>query len=433
MTAKLVKTEAVVEGRTEVRWTVVEDDDTPEIDDGSATHPIGDPTPRITARARTTGTARFTVDVALPGLLEAAVLRSPHANAKVTSLDLDAARAVPGVRCVLGPGDGPDNGDSPLSNAPDFAGGAIAAVAADSADAADAALEALAPQFEVLGFVSGIDEAFEKQDFLIDPTEHVRGDTAAALAAAEVTVEAEYLAPAQLHNSMEPHAAVADWREDGLTLWSSTQAIYDARATVAEAFGLDPERVRVICEFMGGGFGSKFGVGPAGDPRGRALAPHAPPGAAREQPPGGEHRGGVPDAGADAVHDRRVARRAPPGGRGVRGHRDGHRRLGLPGPRAGEVGLRLPQPAPDGRARPPEPRPVGRLPRTRSHGGHVRLRAGARRAGREGRHRPARAAAPEPLRERPGERQALHVEAPARVLRPGGRAGRLGGARRAPR
>ena len=176
MTAKLVKTEAVVEGRTEVRWTVVEDDDTPEIDDGSATHPIGDPTPRITARARTTGTARFTVDVALPGLLEAAVLRSPHANAKVTSLDLDAARAVPGVRCVLGPGDGPDNGDSPLSDAPDFAGGAIAAVAADSADAADAALEALAPQFEVLGFVSGIDEAFERQDFLIDPTEHVRGD-----------------------------------------------------------------------------------------------------------------------------------------------------------------------------------------------------------------------------------------------------------------
>ena len=119
------------------------------------------------------------------------MLRSPHANAKVTSLDLDAARAVPGVRCVLGPGDGPENGDSPLSDAPDFAGGAIAAVAADSADAAEAALEALAPQFEVLGFVSGIDEAFEKQDFLVDPTEHVRGDAEAALAAADVTVEAD--------------------------------------------------------------------------------------------------------------------------------------------------------------------------------------------------------------------------------------------------
>ena len=264
MTAKLVKTEAVVEGRTEVRWTLVEEDDTPEFEDGASTRPIGEPTPRITARARTTGAARFTVDIALPGLLEAAVLRSPHANARVTSLDLDAARAVPGVRCVLGPGEGPEHADSPLSDTPAFAGAAIAAVAADSPDAAEAALAALAPEYEVLGFVSTIDEAFEKQDFLVDPTEYERGDPDAALAEAEVTVEASYLAPAQLHNSLEPHAAVADWRDDGVVIWSSTQAIYDARATVAEAFGLDPERVRVICEFMGGGFGSKFGVGPQG-------------------------------------------------------------------------------------------------------------------------------------------------------------------------
>jgi CO/xanthine dehydrogenase Mo-binding subunit len=264
MTAKLVKTEAVVEGRTEVRWTLVEEDDTPEFEDGAATRPIGEPTPRITARARTTGAARFTVDIALPGLLEAAVLRSPHANARVTSLDLDAARAVPGVRCVLGPGEGPEHADSPLSDTPAFAGAAIAAVAADRPDAAEAALAALAPEYDVLGFVSTIDEAFEKQDFLVDPTEYERGDPDAALAEAEVTVEASYLAPAQLHNSLEPHAAVADWRDDGVVIWSSTQAIYDARATVAEAFGLDPERVRVICEFMGGGFGSKFGVGPQG-------------------------------------------------------------------------------------------------------------------------------------------------------------------------
>jgi CO/xanthine dehydrogenase Mo-binding subunit len=264
MTAKLVKTEAVVEGRTEVRWTLVEEDDTPEFEDGAATRPIGEPTPRITARARTTGAARFTVDIALPGLLEAAVLRSPHANARVTSLDLDAARAVPGVRCVLGPGEGPEHADSPLSDTPAFAGAAIAAVAADSPDAAEAALAALAPEYEVLGFVSTIDEAFEKQDFLVDPTEYERGDPDAALAEAEVTVEASYLAPAQLHNSLEPHAAVADWRDDGVVIWSSTQAIYDARATVADAFALDPERVRVICEFMGGGFGSKFGVGPQG-------------------------------------------------------------------------------------------------------------------------------------------------------------------------
>ncbi|HET7172110.1 MAG TPA: xanthine dehydrogenase family protein molybdopterin-binding subunit [Gaiellales bacterium] len=264
MTAKLVKTEAVVEGRTEVRWTLVEEDDTPEFEDGAPTRPVGEPTPRISARARTTGSARYTVDVALPGLLEAVVLRSPHANARVTSLDLDAARAVPGVRCVLGPGEGPEHAGSPLTDAPAFAGAAIAVVAADTPDAAEAGVAALAPEYEVLGFVSTIDDGFEKQDFLEEPTEHVRGDPDAALSAAEVTVEASYAVPAQLHNSLEPHAAVADWREDGLTVWSSTQAIFDARSTIADAFGLEPDQVRIICEFMGGGFGSKFGVGPQG-------------------------------------------------------------------------------------------------------------------------------------------------------------------------
>ena len=63
---------------------------------------------------------------------------------------------------------------------------------------------------------------------------------------------------------MEPHCAVAEWRGDDLTVWSSTQGIYEAARSCARSFGLDQERVRVICEFMGGGFGSKFGVGPEG-------------------------------------------------------------------------------------------------------------------------------------------------------------------------
>ena len=266
MTARLVRTEAVVEGRTEVRWTLVEEDDAaPEYDGAGPQRPLGEPTPRVTARARTTGSARFTIDVALPGMLEAGLLRSPHANARVTRLDLEAARAVPGVRCVLGPGEAPgaDNA-AMLSDSPVYAGAAVAAVAADSREALEAGLAALSPEYEVLGFVSSIDDGFERQDFLVEPTEHLRGDPDAALRDAEVTVEAAYSSPAQLHNSMEPHAAVADWREDGVTLWLSTQAIYDARATIADTFDLVPERVRVICEFMGGGFGSKFSVGPQG-------------------------------------------------------------------------------------------------------------------------------------------------------------------------
>jgi xanthine dehydrogenase YagR molybdenum-binding subunit len=260
---RLVRTEAIVEGRVEQRFTLVEDDHTPEYGDDAA--PVGHPQPRLTAAQRLTGAARFTSDIRLPGILEARLLRSPHANARLTAIDLDAARAVPGVRAVLGPGEAPDVEDlRPLVDDPGFAGAAVAAVAADDAAAAEAALAALAPRYDPLPFVVDMDEALARQDLVGEPTESERGDTEAALAAADVTIEADYLTPAQLHNSMESHCAVADWRADGLTVWSSTQGIYAARSQLATAFGLEQDRVRVICEYMGGGFGSKIGCGPEG-------------------------------------------------------------------------------------------------------------------------------------------------------------------------
>ena len=222
MTAKLVKTEAVVEGRTEVRWTLVEDDDTPEFEEGSATHPIGDPTPRITARARTTGTARFTVDVGLPGLLEAAVLRSP-ARERQGDVARPRRRAAPCPACAACSAPATDPATTTRRSATPRTSPAPRSPPSPPTppDAAEAALAALAPTYEVLGFVSDIDEAFERQDFLVDPTEHERGDLDAALAAADVKVEATYIAPAQLHNSMEPHCRrrrLARGRAHGLEL-----------------------------------------------------------------------------------------------------------------------------------------------------------------------------------------------------------------------
>jgi CO/xanthine dehydrogenase Mo-binding subunit len=261
--AKLVKTEAVVEGRTEVRWALVEEDDTPEYDPDRPPAVVGRPAPRVTARARTTGSAKYTIDIALPGQLEAALVRSPHANSRVTGIDVDAALAVRGVRCVLGPGEAPDADGTPcLTDAPSFAGAPVAAIAADSREALAAGLDALAPRYEVLGFVAGLDAGFERQEFVAEPTEHVRGDPDAALAAAAVTVETEYLAPAQLHQALETHCAVADWHDDGLTVWSSTQSIYGARTDLAKAFKLETDQVRVICEYIGGAFGAKFGIAP---------------------------------------------------------------------------------------------------------------------------------------------------------------------------
>jgi CO/xanthine dehydrogenase Mo-binding subunit len=263
--ARLVKTEAVVEGRTEERWTLVEEDPTPEWPADRPPDVVGQPATRVTAAARLTGSARFTSDVHLAGQLEAAVLRSPHAHARLASISLDAALALPGVRVVVGPGDCPqyDGGDV-LFEEPPYAGAAVAAVAADTAQAATDALIALDPVWEPLGFVTDLEQALENQTFQDDPVEYERGDAEAALAAADLRIEAAYEAPAQMHNSMEPHCAVADWRADGLTVWSSTQAIYQARSQLCSAFGLDQEHVRVICHYMGGGFGSKFGCGAEG-------------------------------------------------------------------------------------------------------------------------------------------------------------------------
>ncbi len=84
-----------------------------------------------------------------------------------------------------------------------------------------------------------------------------RGDIAQGLAAAEVVVEGEFRTEVQTHCCLEPHAVVADWRADGLTVYMSTQYTAGVREELAEVFGLPLTRVRVIVDAMGGGFGSK--------------------------------------------------------------------------------------------------------------------------------------------------------------------------------
>ncbi len=261
--AKLVKTQVEMEGRYEDRWTLVEEDTTPEYGDGLAV--VGRPHVRVSAAARVSGGARFISDIELSGMVHAAVLRSPHANARVASLDRAAAKALPGVRAVIGPGDLPDRDGRPvLTDAPAYAGAPVAAVAADTPDQAEQALAALAPEWEPLAFVVDLDEGLARQEFTEEPEETSRGDVDAALEGAAAVIEAEYRTPAQMQTPLEPHCAVAAWDADGLTVWSSTQGIFAARDELARAYGLEPDDVRVVCEYMGGGFGGKQGAGPEG-------------------------------------------------------------------------------------------------------------------------------------------------------------------------
>jgi CO/xanthine dehydrogenase Mo-binding subunit len=224
---------------------------------------VGNPLPRIDGAKRVSGAARFTVDVQLPRMLHLAFLRSPVANGRVERIDLAAARAAPGVRAVVGPDEEIGSGPALLTREPQFVGAPIAAVAAETLDQAQAALELLAPEVDALPFEVDLVAALHAQRFAGEPSEHVRGEPN-SYGQGEVGVSLEVHTQFHVQSPMEPHAAVVDWQEDELTMWCSTQAIFPVRAELAQRFGLDPSRVRVIAEFVGGGFGSKIEPGAEG-------------------------------------------------------------------------------------------------------------------------------------------------------------------------
>jgi xanthine dehydrogenase YagR molybdenum-binding subunit len=259
---RLVKSQREMEGRFEDVWVLVDEDDEVESwPEDAELDVVGKPATRLDGPIRTSGAARYTVDVALPGMLHALVLRAPVARARVTGLGAEAARATPGVRAVLAPGEPTAMGGDPVLTAePGWAGAPVAAVAADTPEAAAAGIEALAPEYEPLAPLD-VDGGLEEQRFTEEPRETVRGDPDAGLAAADSRVELTCETPAHVQSPLEPHAAVARWDGDSLTAWVSTQGMFDARQELSRRFGLPPERVRVISEYIGGGFGAKQGAG----------------------------------------------------------------------------------------------------------------------------------------------------------------------------
>jgi CO/xanthine dehydrogenase Mo-binding subunit len=258
--AKLQKTTVEMEGRFEERWVLVEDE--PEAwEDERELSVAGTRVARLTGPRRVSGAARFVSDVALPGMLDGVVVRSPHAHATV-ELDIAAARAVPGVHAVLSAADADvKQGRKTLfTGEPTFAGAPVAALACEDAAAARAGIVALAARYSALGFVVDPAQALVEQRLQEDPVEDESGDVEAGMGEADVIMEAEYATSAQVHHALEPHCAVVQWLGDELHAHVSTQGIWDARQALARAFDLDPDRVHVTCEFMGGGFGAKQGA-----------------------------------------------------------------------------------------------------------------------------------------------------------------------------
>ena len=253
--ARLIKTEKEVEGRYTEQWIVVEEDALEQWPAGPQ-DTVGRPTPRQTGLQRARGEAEYTADIQLPGMLHTAVLRSPYARARVSRLNLDPARAAPGVRAVLEPDD-----TDVLTLDACYPGQPVAAVAADSFEQARAALAHIEIEWEVLEPLLDPDEAVRRGSLTQEARRYARGDVEAALADADVVVEAEYRTQTLLHNALETHQAVCEWRGEALEVWISTQYIWGVRDELAEHFDLPPDRVRVVCEAMGGGFGAKNGAG----------------------------------------------------------------------------------------------------------------------------------------------------------------------------
>jgi len=272
VTGRIVRNRVEFEGVVTEELALVDGADLASYADGAALTAIGTRTSRVDGAQRVTGRARFTQDVVLPGMLHVRILRSPYPRARVRKVDASRALALPGVRGVLHRFNAPKaafRGEETIFREEvRFVGDEVAAIAADDEATAADALALLSVDYEVLPYVVDLEEAIRDDAPRLDEKGNVsesgsyaRGDAPRALKAAASVVEATYRTATQLHNSFETHSAVAVWEGDDLTVWESTQHVFGVRQGLKVALGIPFARIRVICDYMGGGFGSKGGVG----------------------------------------------------------------------------------------------------------------------------------------------------------------------------
>jgi xanthine dehydrogenase YagR molybdenum-binding subunit len=225
---------------------------------------LNKPIKRVDGAVKVTGAAVYTQDVRLPGMLIGRFLASPYAHAKVVKLDLGPALAIKGVKAVL-----------PIVNPGGevrYEGQPVAAIAATTAEAALDALRAIVAEYEELPHAVSFEDATKPGAPAVAPAnpraQQKRGDpekAAEALAKCDAVIEAEYRSPILHHCCLETHSIVADYRGgDEATVYASTQGTFTIPGDSARELGLPQSKVTSIVQHMGGGFGSKFGIGIAG-------------------------------------------------------------------------------------------------------------------------------------------------------------------------
>ena len=236
---------------------------------------------RVDGYERVSGDAQYTQDVYPAGMLHAAILRCPHAHAMVKSVDTSAAERMPGVRAVLSADSPGTNISWPhttwLADRPKqsvlfdrhcrYAGDEVAAVAAETPHQAYDAHKAIRVEYEVLPFMldeeSALDpsapQLHEEGNRTLPPDNtYSRGDIEMGFAEADVVLEESFSTGTQSHATLETHGSVVKWEGDKLTIWESTQGVFDTVMRVAsDALGIPLSNIRVVCKYVGGAFGGK--------------------------------------------------------------------------------------------------------------------------------------------------------------------------------
>lgn len=249
---------------------------------------VGKPVPRVDALDKVTGSAVYSVDVELPGMLHGAVLRSPLAHGRIVAMDVSEAKAAPGVRAVITGKDfphlfGPMIKDQPFLaiDRVRYVGEPVAAVAAETEAEAESALEKIRVRYEELPAVFDPKEAalpgaplvhenlaayVRSSRYEIVPGTNIctvrtyaLGDVARGFAEADEILEDEFSVHAVAHTPMETHAAVVQYAsvKEAITVWSSTDAPCRRARELADALGVSVNQVRFISAYSGGGFGGK--------------------------------------------------------------------------------------------------------------------------------------------------------------------------------
>ncbi len=232
-----------------------------------------------------TGQTTWTDNLVLPGMLHMAFVRSPYAHARITGVDLSAAKQMPGVVAAFSAADFGEQGSLPCAwpVTPDiviphhppmatgevrYVGEAVAVVvardrysAADAVGSVDVSYEPLEPVLDMkTALDEGVPTVHDTGNLSYDFVFPTSGDIDAAFSGADVVVEREYRQQRLIPCAMEPRAVVASWTGDDVTLWSATQIPHVLRFAIAAFFGIPEQSIRVIAPDVGGGFGSKLQV-----------------------------------------------------------------------------------------------------------------------------------------------------------------------------